>query len=211
VYGNTCNLPLREDAALSIGSSTVRRWSYACSKALDEFMALAYFHEKRLPVTITRLFNTIGPRQTHRFGMVVPTFIRQALTNHPITVCGNGTQKRCFAYVHDVVEVLVRLMHAPDVAGEVINIGSDREISICELAHLIKDFTGSASPIVPVPYSEAYGNGFADMYRRVPCLQKLTNLIGYSPDTPLHQVIGIVTASMRGCAAVNGLGLQTTC
>ena len=143
--------------------------------------------------------------------MVVPTFMRQALTDDPITVCGSGEQTRCFAYVQDVVEALVRVMRAPNVTGEVINVGSDKEISISELAQMVREATGSASAIVHVPYAEAYGDGFADMYRRVPCLQKLTSLIGYRPDTPLRRVMKIIAASMRSHAAVGGRELQTTC
>jgi UDP-glucose 4-epimerase len=201
VYGNSCDLPLREDAPLSIGATSIRRWSYACSKALDEFIGLAYFEEKHLPVTITRFFNTVGPRQTDRFGMVLPTFVRQALMNLPITVCGSGEQKRCFAYVRDVVESLVRIMHASNVAGEVINIGNDRETSIAELAQMVKEVTGSASVIVKVPYRDVYGNGFEDMYRRVPSLNRLKHLIAYRPETPLRRVIELVAASMSGHAA----------
>jgi UDP-glucose 4-epimerase len=194
VYGNSQDIPLREDSALSIGATDVRRWSYACSKALDEFIGLAYFQEKYLPVTITRLFNTVGPRQTARFGMVLPTFVGQALRNQPITVFGSGEQKRCFAYVCDVVETLVRIMYASNVAGEVINIGNDHEISMLELAQMVKHVTGSTSEIIKVPYCHVYGNEFEDMYRRVPSLEKLTRLVAYRPETPHREVIEIVAA-----------------
>jgi UDP-glucose 4-epimerase len=197
VYGNSRDLPFCEDAPLSIGATTIRRWSYACSKALDEFIALAYFEERHLPITITRLFNTIGPRQTDRFGMVLPTFIRQALTNEPITVFGSGEQKRCFAYVGDVVDSLVRIMYASNVSGEVINIGNHQEISILELAQMVKEVTGSTSPIIKIPYRDGYRNGFEDMYRRIPSLEKLNRLIGYRPETPVRRAVELVAASMN--------------
>jgi len=169
-------------------------------------MALAYFEEKRLPVTIVRFFNTVGPRQTEQFGMVLPTFVRQALANQPITVYGSGAQKRCFAYVLDVVESLARLMYAPNISGQVVNIGNDCEISILELAWMVKEVTRSTSEIVMLPYGDAYGNGFEDIYRRVPSLLKLEHLIAYRHDTPLRKAIEIVAEATRVPCYVREMG-----
>lgn len=192
VYGKNTAVPYREDADLVMGPTKIGRWSYACSKALDEFLGIAYWTEKRVPVTIVRLFNTVGPRQTGRYGMVVPTFVRQALANEEITVYGTGKQTRCFSYVGDVVEALVRLARTDRIAGEVINIGNDQEISINALAGMVKTMTESDSEIVHVPYGVAYGPGFEDMYRRVPCLDKLESLIGFRPETPVETIIRLV-------------------
>lgn len=192
VYGKSTALPFREDADLVLGSTMKDRWSYACSKALDEFLAIAYWREKRVPVTIVRLFNTVGPRQTGRYGMVLPTFVGQALMDEPITVYGSGEQTRCFGYVGDVVEALVRLARTPHIAGEIVNIGNDREISIRALAELVKEKTCSRSPIESVSYDEAYGPGFEDMERRVPCLEKLERLIAYRPRTPIETIAQFV-------------------
>jgi UDP-glucose 4-epimerase len=172
-----------------MGSTTVGRWSYACSKALDEFLGLAYWREFRVPVTVVRFFNTVGPRQTGRYGMVVPTFVSQALAQEPITVFGTGNQKRCFGYVGDAVEALVRLATSDGVSGEIMNIGNDREISINELASLVKRVTGSGSEIVHIPYEEGYGPGFEDMPRRVPSLEKLQRLTGYRPTTSIETIV----------------------
>src|SRR5947209_7579956 len=179
VYGKSTDFPFREDADLVMGATTRGRWSYACSKALDEFLGLAYWAEKRVPVNIIRLFNTVGPRQTGRYGMVLPTFVRQALMDEPITVFGSGEQRRCFGYVDDVIEAFIRLARLEELAGEVVNVGNDQEITILELARRVKAATDSNSEIVTVPYEAAYGAGFEDMARRVPSLEKLKSLTGY--------------------------------
>jgi UDP-glucose 4-epimerase len=197
VYGKSHRVPFREDADLVMGATTRGRWSYACSKALDEFLALAYFNEKSVPATVVRLFNTVGPRQTGRYGMVIPTFIRQALLAEPITVYGDGTQRRCFGYVGDVVEALVRIAKSASVVGEVINIGNDEEISIQGLAETIKSRTKSDSEIVQLPYDQAYGPGFEDVFRRVPCLEKIERLLDYRPSTPLPVILDSVVSDIR--------------
>jgi len=197
VYGKSNRVPFREDDDLVMGPTSKARWSYACSKALDEFLALAYCREKHVPVTIVRLFNTVGPRQTHCYGMVLPTFVRQALLNQPITVFGDGKQSRCFGYVKDAVEALVRIATNPAVTGEILNVGNDRETTIRELAELVRQRTGSRSEIVHVPYDRAYGPGFEDMFRRIPSLEKLQRLIGYRPSTPLETVIDAVADDLR--------------
>lgn len=196
VYGKSAKIPFCEEDDLVMGTTAMGRWSYACSKALDEFLGLAYFHEKDVPVTIVRLFNTVGPRQTGRYGMVLPTFVRQALLNEPITVFGDGTQRRCFGYVLDVVEALVRIARSNRVAGEIINIGNDQEISISGLATLVCNQLGSTSEIVNMSYEEAYGSGFEDMQRRIPSLAKLERLIAFRPRTPLPEIIDAVAADM---------------
>jgi UDP-glucose 4-epimerase len=197
VYGKSTCLPFEETADLILGSTTIRRWSYACSKALDEFLGMAYWNEQSVPVTVARLFNTVGPRQTGRYGMVFPTLVRQALLGQPLTVFGTGKQLRCFGYVADVVEALVRIARSSSVAGEVINVGNDSEISIRDLAVLIQEATGSRSKLQFIPYSEAYGPGFEDMYRRVPSLRKLERLTGFRPDTPVAEIVERVAADMR--------------
>jgi UDP-glucose 4-epimerase len=197
VYGMSASFPCAEDSDLVLGASTIGRWSYACSKLLDEFLGLAYWREKHVPVNVVRLFNTIGPRQTGQYGMVVPTLMRQALAAEPLTVFGTGEQTRCFGYVGDVVEALVRLAQRPDVVGEVINIGNDEEVSIVELARLILEMTGSASPIRYVPYDEAYGPGFEDTARRVPSLAKLERLLGYRPRTSLREALAMVAQELE--------------
>jgi UDP-glucose 4-epimerase len=190
VYGKSEDVPFREDADLVLGATTKGRWSYACSKAIDEFLALAYWKEKQLPVVVFRLFNTVGPRQTGRYGMVIPNFVKQALSGRPITVYGDGTQSRCFTYVSDVVEALVKLAEHPGAVGQVLNIGNDREeISILELAHRVKARTGSKSAIQMVPYDEAYEEGFEDMPRRVPDLTKIRTLLGYEPRVHLDEIL----------------------
>jgi UDP-glucose 4-epimerase len=195
VYGKNVDVPFREDADLVMGPTTKGRWSYACSKAIDEFLALAYHKEKRLPVVVFRLFNTVGPRQTGRYGMVIPNFVKQALLDHPITVYGDGSQRRCFTYVTDVVDVLVKLAETPGAVGGVFNIGNDREeVTILELARRVKERTGSASEIVLVPYDQAYEEGFEDMLRRVPDLQKLRGLTGYEPKVGLDEILDRVIA-----------------
>jgi UDP-glucose 4-epimerase len=197
VYGKSTEIPFRESASLVLGATTRSRWSYACSKALDEFLGLAYWNEKRVPITIVRLFNTVGPRQTDQYGMVLPTLVRQALAGKPLTVFGSGDQQRCFAYVGDVVEALMRVIRSGKLAGEVINIGNDVEISISALAHLVRKMTGANVEIRYVPYEEAYGPGFEDMPRRVPSVEKLERLTGYRPSTPVERIIELVVEDMR--------------
>lgn len=197
VYGLSDDVPFREDGNLVLGASTKGRWSYACSKLLDEFLALAYFREKKLPVVVVRLFNTVGPRQTGRYGMVIPRFVQQALANEPITVFGDGQQSRCFGFVGDVVEALVALTAREDAAGEVFNIGSTQEVTIRELAETVKRMTKSDSPIVTIPYDEAYAAGFEDMPRRVPDTSKIANFIGFRPRTDLEEILSEVIAHCR--------------
>jgi UDP-glucose 4-epimerase len=197
VYGKSVNIPFREDADLVMGATTRGRWSYACSKALDEFLGLAYWTEKSVPVTVVRLFNTVGPRQTGQYGMVVPTLIRQALTDAPMTIYGTGEQSRCFASVLDVAAILAKIATAANVAGEVINVGNDQEISINQLAAKIKDITGSSSDIVHIPYDVAYGPGFEDMFRRVPCLDKVQRLLGQRPTATIDTIIEQVVSAIR--------------
>jgi UDP-glucose 4-epimerase len=194
VYGLSDQVPFREDGNLVLGATTKGRWSYACSKAIDEFLALAYWREKRLPTIVVRLFNTVGPRQTGQYGMVIPTLVKQALGGRPITVYGDGKQTRCFGYVGDVVGALMKLMDHEDAVGEVFNIGSNEEISIGELARKIKALTDSSSEIVHVPYSEAYEEGFEDMPRRVPDISKVAALVGFQPDTRLDDILRSVIA-----------------
>jgi len=197
VYGKSTKVPFSEEDDLVMGPTSKGRWSYACSKALDEFLGLAYHNEKRVPVTVIRLFNTVGPRQTGRYGMVLPNFVRQALLNEPITVFGDGNQSRCFGYVLDAVEAVVRIAKTDRVVGEIINIGNDQESSIGGLASLVRTRLRSQSEIVRVPYEKVYGPGFEDMFRRVPSLAKLERLIGYRPTTPLETVIDAVASEMR--------------
>jgi UDP-glucose 4-epimerase len=192
VYGLSTDVPFREDGNLVMGATNKGRWSYACSKAIDEFLALAYWREKKLPTIVVRLFNTVGPRQTGQYGMVVPNFVKQALARRPITVYGDGKQTRCFGYVGDVVGALVKLMDHPNAVGEVFNIGSNEEVSILELAERVKEITRSDSPIEFVPYSEAYEQGFEDMPRRVPDTTKIRNLVGFEPKTTLNEILKAV-------------------
>ncbi len=189
VYGKNTNTPFKEDADLVFGATTKGRWSYAASKALDEFLALSYWKEKKQPVVVARFFNTVGPRQTGRYGMVVPNFVSQALKGEPITIYGDGKQSRCFCDVRDCVEAVMRLMGNDKAVGEVVNIGTDREITVEGLAQLIKERTGSASPVTYTPYDEAYEPGFEDMMRRVPSLDKLERLTGFRPATSLEEII----------------------
>ncbi len=197
VYGKSTAVPFQEDADLVMGATTRHRWAYACSKALDEFLALAYWKEKKLPIVICRFFNTVGPRQTGRYGMVVPTFVRQALAGEPITVFGDGTQSRSFTYVGDVVDALLKLMVEPRAVGQVFNLGNSEEVSIGGLAQRIKDSTGSKSPIRLIPYEEAYEAGFEDMPRRVPDLTKIGALIGFRPKVGLDEIIQRVVADFK--------------
>jgi UDP-glucose 4-epimerase len=189
VYGKNEKVPFREDADLILGATVRARWSYAASKAIDEFLAQAYWKQKNLPVIIARLFNTVGPRQTGRYGMVLPTFVNQGLDNVPLTVFGTGKQRRCFCYISDAIEAILRLVATDRAVGEVVNIGSDEEITIEDLAHLVKERTGNKQPIRHVPYEEAYAAGFEDMHRRVPSLEKLARLAGFRPSTPLAQIV----------------------
>ena len=194
VYGKNINVPFHEDADLVLGPTTKGRWSYAASKALDEFLALSYWKEKKLPVIVVRLFNTVGPRQTGRYGMVLPNFVKAALDNKPISVYGNGRQSRCFCDVRDTVEALTRLIDTSRSVGEVVNVGNTEEISIEALANLVKQRTASSSPIEFIPYDQAYEPGFEDMMRRVPSVDKLYALTGFRPQTPLNEIIDRVTA-----------------
>jgi UDP-glucose 4-epimerase len=196
VYGKASSFPFDEEQDILLGCPQRSRWSYACSKALDEFLALAYFKEKQLPVVIARLFNTVGPRQTDAYGMVIPAFVKQALAGEPITVYGSGRQSRCFAHVRDVVKALIALAATPAAIGQIINIGSDREISIEDLAKRVKEITRSSSPIVKIPYDEAYEEGFEDMQRRVPNLVRLVKLTGAQPAGDLTAIIQDVVRSV---------------
>lgn len=197
VYGKSAEVPFSEDGDLVFGPTRNSRWSYACSKAMDEWLALAYAREEQVPVTIVRFFNTVGPRQTGRYGMVLPTFARQALAGESITVYGTGEQSRCFAHVRDAVEALVRLLETEDSVGEVYNVGSNQETSINRLARVVRDLAGSDSPIVHVPYEEAYAEGFEDMQRRVPDVSKLERAIGFRPETPLERIVSDVVEFQR--------------
>jgi UDP-glucose 4-epimerase len=194
VYGKSDKVPFHEDADLVLGPTTKTRWSYAASKALDEFLALAYWKERQQPVKIARFFNTVGPRQTGRYGMVLPNFVRQALAGEPITVYGSGKQSRCFCDVRDSVESLIRLLATDQSIGEVVNIGTDQEVTIERLAHLVKERTESDSPVTFVPYDQAYEPGFEDMPRRVPSLNKLEKLTGFRPAIPLVEIVDRVIA-----------------
>jgi UDP-glucose 4-epimerase len=194
VYGKNTNVPFREDADLVLGPTTKGRWSYAASKALDEFLALSYWKEKKLPVIVARLFNTVGPRQTGRYGMVLPNFVKSALDHTTISIYGNGKQSRCFCDVRDTVEGLIRLMDLERSIGEVVNVGNTEEITIEDLAQRVKERTSSSSPIEYVPYDRAYEPGFEDMMRRVPSVEKLHALTGFRPCIPLNETIDRVTA-----------------
>ncbi|HRU05794.1 MAG TPA: GDP-mannose 4,6-dehydratase [Candidatus Brocadiia bacterium] len=197
VYGKGVKTPFCEDDDRLLGATSKRRWSYACSKALDEFLALAHWYETRLPVVITRLFNTVGPRQTGQYGMVAPAFVRQGLDGKPITVYGDGQQSRCFAHVKDVVEALVKLIDCRAARGEVVNLGNDEEVTILGLAEMVREMTGGKSKIVFISYDEAYGEGFEDMRRRVPDLAKANRLIGYTPRRKLRKILEDLVAYER--------------
>ncbi len=189
VYGKNNNVPFKEDYDVVLGSTKNGRWSYACSKAIDEFLALAYWREKKLPVVVVRFFNTVGPRQTGRYGMVIPNFVKQALLGHPITVYGDGKQSRSFTYVGDVVKGISELMNNPKAVGDVFNIGHGKEITISELADLVKKITNSKSEIVYIPYDKAYEEGFEDMQRRSPDISKINKLIGYKPTMDIKEIL----------------------
>ncbi len=192
VYGLSTEIPFREDGNLVMGATTKGRWSYACSKAIDEFLALAYWREKKLPTVIVRLFNTVGPRQTGQYGMVIPTFVKQALAGRPITVFGSGEQSRCFCYVGDVVGALMKLMDDESAIGEVFNVGSNQEITILDLARKVKVLTNSKSEITFVPYDEAYEEGFEDMPRRIPDISKVNGRVGFQPEKSLDGILDSV-------------------
>lgn len=197
VYGKSTAVPFKEDGDLVMGATHKGRWSYACSKAVDEFLALAYWKEKKCPVVVARLFNTVGPRQTGRYGMVLPNFVRQALSDQPIVIFGDGTQSRCFNHVRDSVRALAGLMESDEATGEVFNVGNGREVTINDLAQMVKDRTGSSSVIKYLPYSEAYEEGFEDMHRRVPDLKKIESAIGYKPTSTLEEIIDDVVDHYR--------------
>jgi UDP-glucose 4-epimerase len=197
VYGKSTAIPFREDADITLGPTSHSRWAYACSKALDEWLALAYLREKNVPAIICRFFNTVGPGQTGRYGMVLPTFARQAVRGEPITVFGTGDQCRCFGHVQDTVTALLRLVEKPEAVGNVFNIGTDEEVSIMQLAERVREAAGSDSEIRLIPYSEAYAEGFEDMLRRVPDVSKLEATIGFKPQTALEQIIDDVVEHER--------------
>lgn len=198
VYGKRDRIPFNEDDDLVMGATNKGRWAYACSKAIDEFLAIAYWKEKKVPTVIARLFNTVGPRQTGRYGMVIPNFVRQALTGQPLTVYGDGSQSRCFTHVSDAIGALIAIAEHPDATGEVYNIGSHNEATILELAERIKKMTGSNSPIELVAYDKAYEEGFEDMMRRVPDLTKIGKLIGYKPSFNLDEILQSVIDFEKG-------------
>ncbi len=197
VYGKSVDVPFREDADLVLGPTSKHRWAYACSKMIDEFLALAYWKERKLPVIVVRLFNTVGPRQTGQYGMVIPNFVRQALAGQPITVFGDGTQSRSFTYVGDVVKAMVALIDEPRAIGQVFNIGNGKEITIRQLAEKIKQMTGSSSEIVTIPYDQAYEAGFEDMPRRVPDIGRIQMLVGYHPTVELDETLARVIEHFR--------------
>jgi UDP-glucose 4-epimerase len=202
VYGKSTDIPFREDSDLVLGPTNIGRWSYAISKALDECLALAYWKERKLPTVVGRLFNTVGPRQTGRYGMVIPRFVRQALAGQPLTVYGDGTQRRVFCHGRDVTRVMADMMERDDVFGEVFNIGGQEELSIKELAVLVRELTDSTSEVVLVPYDDAYEPGFEDMVRRVPNTDKIRGLTGWTPQRSLHEIIVDVIEHHRMTGAV---------
>jgi len=207
VYGKKVQVPFREDDDLVLGATSKARWSYACSKAIDEFLAIAYWKEHRVPTVIARMFNTVGPRQTGRYGMVIPNFVAQALSGSDIRVFGDGTQSRCFTHVTDAVDALVGIAAHPEANGEVYNVGGNHEITILQLAERIKEMTRSKSRIVLVPYSTAYEEGFEDMQRRVPDVGKLNRLIGYEPKISLEDSLQSIIEDQR--ARLRGTGVLT--
>jgi UDP-glucose 4-epimerase len=219
VYGKSDRVPFDEESDLVLGPTSKGRWSYAASKMLDEFLALSYWKERKVPVVVVRFFNTVGPRQTGRYGMVLPNFVRQALAGEPITVFGDGKQSRCFCHVKDSVQAVLKLVATPAAIGEVVNVGNTGEISMEDLARMVKQRTGSASEIVHIPYEQAYEAGFEDMPRRVPALGKLKRLTGYTPTTPLTEIVdnvieffrssGGVTASQAATAVKHGVSATT--
>lgn len=197
VYGTSGDLPFREETGPVLGPTSTARWGYGCAKALEEWLAFAFAAEQGLPVTVARLFNTVGPRQTGRYGMVLPRFVRQALEGRPLTVHGDGRQTRCFAHVREVAEALARLLSLPAARGLTVNVGSDREMAVRDLAALVLERSGSRSAIRLVPYEHAYGHGFADMSRRVPDLSRLRRLTGFTPQAPLEVAVDEVIQEQR--------------
>jgi len=197
VFGKSEDIPFKEDADIVMGPTEKRRWAYACAKALDEFLALAHYYESQLPVFIVRLFNTVGVRQSSQYGMVLPKFVEQAVNGDPITVFGDGAQRRCFCSVHDVVRALRALPFAKDATGKVVNIGSQEEVSMTELAQRVRALAGSRSPIEYIPYEKAYGAGFDDMRRRVPDITRVTSYIGWQPEHDLNAIIMSLLAAAR--------------
>jgi UDP-glucose 4-epimerase len=200
-YGKSADVPFLEDGDLVLGPTTRSRWSYACSKLIDEFLALSYWREQKLPTVVARIFNCVGPRQTGRYGMVIPRFVRQALSGGPITVYGDGSQSRCFADVADVVRGLIGLMGEPKAYGQIFNIGSDAEITILELARKVRERVNPKAEIVTVPYDQAYEPGFEDLKRRKPSLEKIKAAIGYRCTVTLDETIDRVAQSMKGAGA----------
>jgi UDP-glucose 4-epimerase len=198
VYGKSEAVPFREDDDIVLGSTTLPRWAYACSKAIDEFLGLAFYQQHRLPVVIARFFNTIGPRQTGRYGMVVPRFVRWAIKGEPVLIYGTGKQRRCFCCVQDLVEAVIGLMNCPKAAGRVYNIGSSEEIAIEELADKVIEMTDSSSKKEFVPYEVAYGRPMEDMMRRVPCLERIKKAIGWGPKTTLTETLRVIIESEIG-------------
>ena len=198
VYGKSTDFPFREEGDLVMGATNKGRWSYACSKAIDEFLTIAYWKEKKLPTVVARLFNTVGPRQTGQYGMVIPNFVRQALAGQPITVYGDGKQSRCFCHVHDTVKALASLLDKEEAYGEVFNVGNNVEISMLDLAKTVRDACESKSEIVFIPYEKAYEAGFEDMTRRVPDLSKVQKFLGWKPTLSLAQILTDVIAQQRG-------------
>jgi UDP-glucose 4-epimerase len=209
VYGKSAALPFREDADLVLGPPNKTRWGYATSKLLDEFLALGYWKEERLPVRVVRLFNTVGPRQSSRYGMVLPNFVRRALNNEPIIVHGDGTQTRSFTWVGDVVSALIGLIEEPKTAGEVFNIGNGAEISIRDLALQVKRMTGSDSPLEFVPYRQVFDDSFEDMPRRVPDISKIARFVGYQPTVHLEEIIEHVIGFWAASAAPKPVPVPT--
>lgn len=205
VYGKKDQVPFREDDDLVLGATSKARWSYACSKAIDEFLAIAYWKERKVPTVIARMFNTVGPRQTGRYGMVIPNFVSQALTGADIRVFGDGTQSRCFTHVSDAVDALIGIAAHPEANGEVYNVGGNHEITIMELAERIKEMTGSKSRIVLVPYGTAYEEGFEDMQRRAPDIGKLNRLIGYEPKVSLEESLHSIIEDQRARLRMSGM------
>jgi UDP-glucose 4-epimerase len=201
VYGKSTDVPFREDGDRLEGPTAKHRWAYAAAKALDEFLALAHWKESRLPTVVVRLFNTVGPRQSGRYGMVLPNFVAAALRGDDLIVHGDGRQSRCFCHVGDVIVALDRLMDCPRARGQVVNVGSDQEITILDLARRVVARTGSASRIRTISYEQAYGEGFEDMNRRIPCTEKVRTLIGWRPEIPLDRIIDDIIADLRGHAA----------
>ena len=197
VYGKSTKATFAESDDLQLGATSNSRWAYACSKAMDEWLGFAYMREKGVPVIVVRFFNTVGPRQTGRYGMVLPNFAAQAVAGEPITVFGSGTQSRCFGHVQDAVEALLRLLGTPTAIGDVFNIGSNEEVSMMQLAEMVRDAAGSKSEIKLIPYTEAYPEGFEDMMRRVPDVTKLERTINFRPKTPLSKIIEDVVADQR--------------